>query len=61
MLLRIGVLSVITGAVLIAMTWLDPIGPLMIIVGSGCCAVALESGLDATDAREPIDAATTRS
>lgn len=49
MLLRVGVLSIITGAVFIAMAWLDPMGPIAIIFGSGCCAVALEAGLDAAE------------
>jgi len=52
MLLRVGVLSIITGAVFIALAWLDPMGPIAIIFGSGCCAVALESGLDADAAPE---------
>ena len=49
MLLRIGLLSMITGAVFIAMAWLDPMGPLAILLGSACCAVALESRLDIED------------
>jgi hypothetical protein len=49
MLLRVGLLSMITGAVFIAMAWLDPTGPLAILLGSASCAVALESRLDAED------------
>jgi hypothetical protein len=39
----------ITGAVFIAMAWLDPMGPLAIFLGSVCCAVALESRLETDD------------
>jgi hypothetical protein len=46
MLLRVGLMTMLTGAVFIAMAWLDPAGPLAIILGSGCCAVALEAKLD---------------
>ena len=49
MLLRVGLLSMITGAVFIAMAWLDPMGPLAIFLGSVCCAVALESRLETDD------------
>jgi hypothetical protein len=46
-------MSMLTGAVFIAMAWLDPLGPLAIIMGSGCCAVALESRLDLDDWPRP--------
>jgi hypothetical protein len=49
MLLRVGALNMLTGAVFMAMAWLDPLGPLAIILGSGCCAVALESKLGIDD------------
>ena len=49
MLLRVGALNMLTGAVFMAMAWLDPLGPLAIILGSGCCAVALETKLGIND------------
>jgi hypothetical protein len=54
MLLRVGLLTLVTGAVFVAMAWLDPAGPLAIIIGSGCCAVALEAKLDVDDLRAPL-------
>jgi len=49
MLLRIGALLVVTGLAFIGMAWLEPVGPLLVILGAGCCAVALEAALDITD------------
>jgi hypothetical protein len=46
MLLRVGIMLLVTGAALLAMGWFDPFGPLVMIFGSCCGAVALESLLD---------------
>lgn len=46
MLLRIGMLLVVTGLAFIGMTWLEPVGPLLIILGAGCAAITLEARLD---------------
>jgi hypothetical protein len=46
MLLRVGIMLIVTGAAVLAMGWLDPFGPLVMIFGSCCGAVALESRYD---------------
>jgi hypothetical protein len=61
MLLRIGVMLVITGLAFIGMTWLEPVGPLLIILGAACAAVTLEARLDIQDwqraaAEVPVEA-----
>ncbi len=46
MLLRVGIMLLVTGAALLSMGWFDPFGPLVMIFGSCCGAIALESLLD---------------
>ena len=49
MLLRVGIMFMVTGIAFIAMGWLDPVGPLLIIFGSALAAVALEARLNIQD------------
>jgi hypothetical protein len=42
MLMRVGLLLVVTGLTFILVGWLGVIGPAMMIVGSGCAAVAVD-------------------
>jgi hypothetical protein len=49
MVLRFGVLLVMTGVAFLAMGWLEPAGPLLIILGATCWATALEAALDLMD------------
>ncbi len=49
MLLRVGVMFCITGLTFIGMGWLGAIGPLLVILGAGCSATALETRLNIED------------
>lgn len=39
-------MCIVTGIAFLAMAWLEPAGPLFILVGAGLCAVAAEGWLD---------------
>jgi hypothetical protein len=57
MLLRVGLLLVVTGLTFVVVGWLGAIGPALMIIGSGCAAVAFEHVLAAeqvTTAEEPV-------
>jgi hypothetical protein len=50
-LTRLSILLVITGAALLGMGWVDPLGPLLLLAGAGCAAIVLEDGLDRAPAQ----------
>jgi len=45
MLVRVGLLLVATGLTFILVGWLGVVGPFLMIVGSGCAAIAFENQL----------------
>ena len=45
MLMRVGLLLVVTGLTFIMVGWLGVLGPALMIIGSGCAAVAFEGQL----------------
>jgi hypothetical protein len=47
---RVGLLLVVTGLTFIMFGWLGLVGPLLLIIGSGCAAMAFESQLAAAEA-----------
>ena len=53
-LARVGVLLVVTGMAFILMGWLGAVGPFVVLVGSGCAAIALEQQLSAADGEQPV-------
>ena len=54
MLLRVGAMTMITGCVFMVMSWLDPFGPLVMILGASCGAIALEARWDLEPDRTPV-------
>jgi O-antigen ligase len=48
-LMRVGLLLVVTGLTFILMGWIVPVAPFLMIIGSGCAAVAFENQLAATE------------
>jgi hypothetical protein len=53
-LARVGVLLVVTGIAFILMGWLGAVGPLVVLIGSGCAAIGLEHQLSAADGERPV-------
>jgi hypothetical protein len=62
MLVRVGLLLVATGFTFILVGWLGAVGPFLMIIGSGCAAIAFERELgpaveQETDPTAIVDAA----
>jgi len=53
MLARVGFLLVFTGMAFILMGWLGAVGPFVVLIGSGCAAIAFEHELNA-DGERPV-------
>ena len=56
MRLRIAVLTIITGLAFLAMEWLDPAGPIFMVMGALLGALDLERRLDIDEAPQRIRA-----
>jgi hypothetical protein len=55
MLMRVGLLLLVTGLTFIVIGWLGAIGPALMIIGSGCAAIAFEQVLAGEQARPLAD------
>lgn len=56
MVIRVGAVTVVAGITMLAMAWLDPLGPLLVIVGAITAAIGLDELLHITASETALDA-----